>query len=81
MNQIENIPHYFCLTATKEKNFIVAINYIGKPLFKREITSSKMKIFKEELDYLMNKYGNTAIYSMPVSIFNIPDEKDFFLNC
>jgi len=78
MNDLEKKPHYFCLTATKNRNFIVAINYIGTPLFKRELNSSKMSIFKEELDYLMGKYGNTAVYSMPVNIFNIPDEIDFY---
>lgn len=78
MNEIEKIPHYFCLTATKGRNFIVAINYIGIPLFKRELNSNKMSIFKEEIDFLISKYGNTAIYSMSVNIFNIPDELEFY---
>jgi len=77
MNDVKTMVHHFCVSYTKEKSYIVAINYIGEPLFKRELNSNKMKIFYEEIQYLLNKYGNLSIYSMPVIIYGIPDENNF----
>jgi len=74
---IEKTPHYFCFSCSKNNSFAVACNYGGIPLFKRAFENNSIKVFKEEMEYIFEKYGNVVLYSMPVNIFGVPLEEDF----